>query len=276
MQHERPDWKKERLLELLTGRIVGIATRLGRVVGALPQRRSVPTATENQRAAKGEVCLLEGCVMRHMYPGVHQATRNLLGDVGFSVAAVDLGCCGALHAHNGFLGKGERMAAQVATLAQGRPIVVNSAGCGSHLKSCGVDAPDISEFLLEHGLVEKLRLSKGLLGTATYHDACHLCHGQGIRNAPRELLAAIPGLKVVPLPFSDRCCGSAGIYNILQPKMAKELQERKVDTILESGAEMVILGNPGCDAWIQKGLVRRGSRVRVLHLAELLNQALHA
>ena len=109
--------------------------------------------------------------------------------------------------------------------------------------------------------------------TVTYHDPCHVVHGQKIRRQPRELLAQIPELTVVDLPESDWCCGSAGIYNLTQPEMATRLLERKVTNVLATGAEAVVTANPGCILQIQQGLAARGQALRVMHIVELLDRA---
>jgi glycolate oxidase iron-sulfur subunit len=108
---------------------------------------------------------------------------------------------------------------------------------------------------------------------ATYHDACHLAHAQGVRSAPRRLLSAIPGLDLVELGEADVCCGSAGSYNLTEPEMARRLQERKVDNIGATGATCVVVGNPGCALQIRAGLAARGLNVRVAHPVEVLDQA---
>lgn len=232
---------------------------------------------------KGEVYLLEGCVMRVLFPRVHQATRRLLRRIGYVPAEVDGGCCGALHAHSGELSEAAKRAEKLSQAFSGDlPIIVNSAGCGSTLKSYGThfgeervarQTRDISEFLRHHGLLELLGSSKGITGTAAYHDACHLAHGQGVRSEPRELLGAIPGLTWVPLPESDTCCGSAGIYNITQPNLARQLLQRKWANVESTGAEFVVSGNPGCHAWLKQASNENGDRARVLHTAELMEAA---
>lgn len=233
---------------------------------------------------KGEVYLLEGCAMRVLYPRVHQATRRLLRRIGFVVKAAEQGCCGALHAHNGELKTAQKMAIELmAAMPDDLPVVINSAGCGSTIKEYGhlLDGEpeaaafakrtfDASEFLLAHGLKELIEQSPGLPVTATYHDACHLAHGQRITKQPRDLITAIPGLKFVPLNESDLCCGSAGIYNVTQPTMARSLVERKYTNIEATGASIVVTGNPGCHAWIAQAAREHGAHVRVLHTLELL------
>jgi glycolate oxidase iron-sulfur subunit len=203
------------------------------------------------------------------------------------VKEVEQGCCGALHAHNGYLDQARKMATElVGTFRGDLPIVINSAGCGSTMKeyghllqeATGAEAFssrcfDISEFLLANGLVEALKNTPGLNIRATYHDACHLAHGQKITKSPRELLDAIPGLDFVPLPEADMCCGSAGIYNVLQPEMARSLIDRKYGNVRQTGASVVATGNPGCHAWIAQAARERGDGVQVFHTVELLEAA---
>jgi len=214
---------------------------------------------------RGEVALLEGCAMRQMFPGVNQATKRLIRRAGFDVAPLDLGCCGALHAHSGHLEEATEMAERVRQLAGDRPILVNSAGCGSWLKEVGLNVRDLTEFLMSNPIQDTPGLSNVVV---TYHDACHLAHGQRITKEPRDLIRNLPGIQLVELPEADRCCGSAGIYSALQPKMAGRLLKRKLDNIRATDAEIVILANPGCHAWIGQGDPNR--RPKVLHLAELL------
>jgi glycolate oxidase iron-sulfur subunit len=217
------------------------------------------------------VLLLEGCAMRVLYPEVHAATRRVLAHAGFSTLDVDLGCCGALEAHAGQLDAGVKRAQHVKALAAGRPIVANSAGCGSWLKEQGIPGVcDLSEFLLENGLLDKLATSR-FSARVTYHDACHLAHAQGIREQPRALLRAIPGLELIEMRDSDRCCGSAGIYNLTEPELALQMVETKWNEIEATGAEIVVQGNPGCQSWLEQN-ARPGTRV--VHLAEILDEAL--
>jgi glycolate oxidase iron-sulfur subunit len=129
---------------------------------------------------------------------------------------------------------------------------------------------DASEFLFANGLVGEVAKSQGIKVTATYHDACHLAHGQGVRNEPRRLVEAIPSLSLIELEESDLCCGSAGIYNLTQPKLARQLLERKWKNIEATGAKIVAMGNPGCHAWIAQAAQEHGQTVEVLHTMELL------
>ncbi len=232
---------------------------------------------------RGEVYLLRGCVMDILYRRVHSATERLLERIGFRVRPVDAGCCGSLHAHNGYLSKATSLALGVtrAFANESIPVIVNSAGCGNTMKHYGrlLGAKgeafsrrvfDASEFLLEHGLKDVLATSARLDIKATYHDACHLAHGQGVRTPPRELIQSIPNLTYTELPESDMCCGSAGIYNVTQPAMARILLERKYGNVAATGAEIIATGNPGCHAWIAQAAREHGNRVQVLHTMELL------
>ncbi len=232
---------------------------------------------------KGEVYMLEGCVMRVLYPDVNEATERLLRRIGYRVRKVNAGCCGAMHAHSGYLAEAESRAQSLAqAMPDDLPIIINSAGCGSTIREYGgvigvglegfaARAKEVSTFLLEHGLADALRHSPGLPGmVATYHDACHLLHGQKVKDPPRALLGAIPGLSLVPLPESDLCCGSAGTYNIFQPTKARTLLERKWANVESTGAGVVVTGNPGCQAWIAQAAREHGQVVEVRHTLDVL------
>lgn len=242
---------------------------------------------EDQPQVRGEVYFLRGCVMDVLHQRVHDATKRLLARIGYRVRVVDSGCCGSLHLHNGYIEEARMRANRLIEnfSEKGVPIIVNSAGCGSTMKHYSHmfgddDAKefaarvfDASEFLLKHGLLERLETAPGLIAKVTYHDACHLAHGQGVRNAPRQLIKAIPRIDYLELTEADMCCGSAGIYNLTQPAMARILLERKYERICESGAKIVAMGNPGCHAWIGQAAREHGENVRVLHTMELLEAA---
>lgn len=240
--------------------------------------RTYPPLEEGEMPPiKGKVALLEGCAMRELFPSVHDATRRLLRRVGYECVAVDLGCCGALNAHSGMGHSGEAMAETCLSKARGLPVVVNSAGCGSWLKAlANTDQPvmDVCEFLLSEGMGERLVRSEPMPLRVTYHDACHLAHGQGIREQPRSLLRSMPGVEFVEMRDSDRCCGSAGIYNITQPDMACKLLDQKWKAIEASGAQVVVMGNPGCHSWILQASAEAGGKIEVLHTVELLERSL--
>lgn len=275
-----------RIPRLLSKLLSGESPEVDRPV--VPKSDSWPPLNESELPpVRGEVYVLEGCAMRVLYPQVNEATKRLLRRVGFAVKQVPQGCCGALHAHNGYLDQAHSMRSKLLSqFPGGLPIVVNSAGCGSWLKDFeemreeGKEGRiwDASAFLLAEGLADVLSSRIAREGTrgltrVTYHDACHLAHGQGVRSAPRELLAAIPGLELVELAESDMCCGSAGIYNVTQPKMARELLDRKWRNVEATGASVVATGNPGCHAWIAQAAREHGQAVEVVHTLELLERA---
>jgi glycolate oxidase iron-sulfur subunit len=261
----------------------------------------LPELTPAVGPRRFRVGMLSGCVMRALFAAVNQDTARVLAANGCEVLANRRQrCCGALHAHNGY-GKTARQMARDLIDAFSPfdgldAIVVNSAGCGSMMKEYGgilSDDPayadkarlfaakvrDVSEFLAEAGWNAPLKpISDFQLpnsATVAYHDACHLAHGQGVRDAPRELLALLPGVSLVPLAESEICCGSAGVYNLTEPLMARRLLARKIGHIHDTGAQTVATGNPGCLAWIETGLKEMGdTKVRVVHPVTLLAEAL--
>jgi glycolate oxidase iron-sulfur subunit len=268
----------------LLRRMPGLAA-MDAMLPRVPRRVALPERTRARGIPRGRVALLTGCVQRHLYPHVNRDTVRLLSLAGYDVLVPrDQGCCGALALHAGRLDEFRAQAAALVTAIGANVdfIVTNAAGCGSAMKEYGHWLPDsraaavfaartrdISE------LLARANLPLGRLDvTVTYHDACHLAHGQRIRTQPRELLRRIPGLKLVELVDSDLCCGSAGVYNLLEPELAEQLLERKTARILETGASIVATGNPGCLLQIAKGLRERGAAIEVLHPVELLARAL--
>ena len=255
------------------------------VAAAVPSGGSVAQKTYR-------VGLLTGCVQDLIYSNVNRDTADVLLANGCTVITPHAqGCCGSLHAHNGEYEMAKDFARSLLDqfdLDSLDAIITNAAGCGSHLKHFDrllKDDPkyaakavqwsekvrDISEFLVEIDFRPPQKSST--TARVTYHDACHLCHGQKITAQPRELLARIPGLDVKPLAESMWCCGSAGIYNLIQPEMADKLLQRKVDHIAATGATIVATGNPGCLLQIQNGLRQRGLKVDAVHPVSLLAQA---
>lgn len=232
----------------------------------------------------GPAYVLGGCVMSVLFERVHQATIRLLKRAGYEPIWIpDKHCCGALHAHSGYLTEARKRAADlIKSVPQGGVIVVNSAGCGStikeypHLMACEDAAgfskrtKDISEILNHPDFLQKLQSSPGIDAVVTYHDACHLVHGQNIAKGPRSLLNNIPKVQCVELPKADECCGSAGIYNLQHPDMARALLEEKWKNIEATGAQIVAMGNPGCHAWIDQAAREYKSAIKVMHTAELL------
>jgi glycolate oxidase iron-sulfur subunit len=255
----------------------------------------VGTASCAASEARYRVGLLTGCVQDLIYSDVNRDTADvLLANGCVVVTPPSQGCCGSLHAHNGEYEMAKDYARRLVDyfdLDHLDAIVTNAAGCGSHLKHFDrllKDDPryaakavqwsekvrDISEWLVEIDF--RAPKKPGTQARVTYHDACHLCHGQKITAQPRELLKKIPGLAIAPLTESMWCCGSAGIYNLIQPEMADKLLQRKLDHIAATGAAVVATGNPGCLLQIQNGLAARGQAIEVVHPVTLLARAYRA
>jgi len=253
----------------------------------VPTADPLPELIAAQGTPRGRVGLLIGCVQRHLYPRVNHDTARLLALAGWDVVIPrDQGCCGALDLHGGRL---DEMRVRARRLAASFPadvdfVVTNAAGCGSAMKEYGHWLPDDADVVRLAGrtrdvseLLVDAELPLGPLDlTATYHDACHLAHGQRIRREPRALLERVPGLRLVDLAESELCCGSAGIYNLLEPEMADRLLARKLDRIVETGARVVVTANPGCMLQIAKGARARGLDLEVLHPVEVLARAVDA
>jgi len=249
------------------------------------ERRALPTGLHHPptgvRRRGVTVALFTGCVMEQMFGRVNRATLRLLLANGFDVLVPqDQGCCGALLVHAGQPEQARQLArANVAAVASADLVINNSAGCGCAMKEYGhlLGTPegdafarkcrDISEFLGEVGLTAT---PAAHAGRAAYDDPCHLCHGQGVRKQPRDLLAMVPGLQLVAHERPEDCCGSAGIYNLLQPDLAAEIGRQKVERLLAARVDLVITGNPGCMLQIDSHLRAAGHSVPVRHPVELL------
>ncbi|AHF93154.1 hypothetical protein OPIT5_25985 [Opitutaceae bacterium TAV5] len=258
------------------------------------------------------VALLTGCVQDLVFSDINRDTADVLLANGVEVHTPPVQpCCGSLHAHNGDLADARALARRLIDLMPPEnydAIITNAGGCGAHLKSYGHllhDDPayaaraalwdkkvrDIHEYLAETGCRppatpcrhDPAKTCDGdgacesgnhpLPGRTTYHESCHLCHGQKVTKQPRDLLRAIPGLELVELPESNWCCGSAGIYNITQPEMSAKLLDRKLDHIAETGATLVTTANPGCHIQLENGLRARGRTTPVRHPISLLAEA---
>jgi glycolate oxidase iron-sulfur subunit len=250
----------------------------------VPATVPMPEIVPARGRVAGRVGLLTGCVQRHLYPNVNRETARLLSLAGFEVVIPRAqGCCGALELHGG---RSEAHAGRARALAAAFPpdldfIVTNAAGCGSTMKEYGYRLSELAPFAMRVRDVMELLAGADLpLGaldlTVTYHDACHLAHGQRVRQEPRQLLGRIPGLRLVELGDSELCCGSAGVYNLLEPGMARELLDRKVARIAETGARVVAAANPGCLLQIAWGCRERGLDVAIVHPVELLARAADA
>ena len=259
--------------------------------GRLPER---VTARGERRAVVG---MLTGCVQSVFFPRVNLATARVLAAEGCDVVIPrEQACCGALSLHSGRAGEAAdfaRAAIETFERAGVEAIVVNSAGCGSAMKDYAkllADDPawagraaalsakvrDFSEFLAE--LYERaggpVAVRHPVPAVAAYHDACHLAHAQRITAAPRELLRGIPELELREIPEAGMCCGSAGVYNLLQPEAASELGQRKADSVLTTGAQLLISANPGCSLQIASALAVQGETIAIAHTAEILDASI--
>ena len=229
-------------------------------------------------ARRHRVAFLVGCVMPILYPQSHDAAVKLLQLAGCDVwFPQGERCCGALHAHNGDLEAAERLRdynSRVYASGQFDALVIDSAGCGSHLKDFYPElkgrVKDLSEWLAEIGLPQPKRDVKLKV---SYQDACHLAHAQRIKKQPRELIRALPGLQLVEMRHPDICCGAAGLYSTLEPQMSARILDEKMDDLTSTGAELVVTANPGCQMQLAAGLRARGSQIRVEHVSELLVRA---
>ena len=242
------------------------------------------TRTQGEPGAGPTVALFRGCVMDTLFRHIHDATRRTLEVNGYRVVEVGSQvCCGALHEHAGDRATARALLAANASAFRGKAdyIVVNSAGCGALLKEAahfdagasarglGEAVRDVSELLAMAGP----RPGGALALDVAYDAPCHLEHAQGVREAPLALLAAVPGLRVRRLPGSDRCCGSAGIYSLLHPAMARAVLADKITSIAEASPRptLVVTGNPGCLMQIGAGLLAAKLPIGVAHPAEVLD-----
>ena len=257
-------------------------------------RASVPEVTPAVGEPRGRVGLLLGCVQRVFYPEVHRATVHALSAEGFEVVAPrQPDCCGALEMHGGAEAGAIRRATDTlgAFARAGGPealdhIVVNAAGCGSAMKDYGdlLGTPEAQSFAARVRDVCELlgsvpaRAPRGAVPLrVAYHDACHLAHAQGVREPPRDLLRAIPDLELVEVGVErDVCCGSAGIYNLVQPEAAAQLGARKARHLIETGAQAIAAGNPGCTAQLDLHLRQLGHQLPIHHPVELVSRSITA
>jgi glycolate oxidase iron-sulfur subunit len=243
---------------------------------------------------KYRVALLTGCVQDLAFASINRDTADVLLANGCEVHTPPVQpCCGSLHGHNGEREMARELARRMIDLLppdRYDAILTNAGGCGSHLRHYGRLLADDSAYAARAALWDtKLKDIHEWLGaidfrpptaapfakaiTVTYHDSCHLAHGQGVVVAPRVLLKRLPGIDLVELHESTWCCGSAGVYNITQPEQSAVLLERKVGHILATGASVLATANPGCHLQVARGLEAAGARVQVLHPISLLARA---
>jgi glycolate oxidase iron-sulfur subunit len=257
--------------------------RLAEMEALLPAAEGPPYGGDARHDA--DVALFAGCVMRASFGDTQRATVRLLERAGHRVGTPDgQTCCGALHAHAGLGGRARELARRnLDAFAGDAAVVVTAAGCGAHLKAYGeLLAGDPERAAAARGFAARVRDASEVVapsnapGTArralrvVYQDACHLAHGQGIRRQPRDLLRAVPGVEVVAIADPERCCGSAGVYNVTHPDVARELRRQKVEAILAARPDVVVSANPGCILQIRAGLEAAGAGVPVVHLMRFL------
>ena len=272
------------------GARIGLARLAAKIPGRIGWAASLAAPSEGApfRGVDREgadVSVFAGCIMRESFGDTERATVRLLERDGHVVSVPEeQTCCGALHAH---AGDGER-ARELARLnvdafsGNDSKVVVNAAGCGAHLKDYGhvlandplwadrarafaARVRDVSE------VVKPVPSRTRRAIRVVYQDACHLAHGQRVRAQPRALLRAIEGVTLVDIDDAERCCGSAGIYNLTHPQISRELQQDKVRKILDASPDVVVSANPGCMLQIAAGLRSAGSTARVMHLARFLD-----
>jgi glycolate oxidase iron-sulfur subunit len=253
----------------------------------------MPVRTAPRQAARRRVGMLSGCVQQVFFSHVNAATARVLAAEGCEVITpANQPCCGALMVHSGLEEQAAAMAREIIALFEREnvdTVVVNAAGCGSTMKEYGYllrDDPqwaerarafsakckDITEILCDLAPVAPRH---PLPMRIAYHDACHLRHAQGIYQQPRQLLAGIPGLEVAEIAESTLCCGSAGVYNLLQPEPAQQLGDRKVTHLLATQANAGVSANPGCLLQLMSGLRRRGEKTMpAFHMVELLDASI--
>jgi len=248
-------------------------------------RRALPELVPAQGERRGRVGLFVGCVMPEFFGDVNAATARVLARNGFDVVVpAAQGCCGALHMHAGdpvFASDLARRNIDVFGAARVDAVVVNSAGCGAAMREAGHTLPgvgepfaaavrDVCEFLDDAGL----RSPSGRIeGRVCYDDPCHLVHGQGVRDAPRRLLAQIPGVTLISHDDPTSCCGAAGIYNLTHREMSRAVLARKMKALASADPDWIASGNPGCLMQLRSGVEASGLRARVVHPIELLDRS---
>jgi glycolate dehydrogenase iron-sulfur subunit len=275
-----------RIPSLLPARLAQLE-KLMPEVSARALRARLPEVVPARGERRARVALLAGCVQRVYFPEVNAATLRVLAAEGCEVVVPrGQGCCGALSLHAGRDGEARELAR---ALVESFPsevdaVIVNAAGCGSHLKDLprlfrgdaraeafAAKVRDVTEFL---AALPPRAPRHPLAVRAAYHDACHLRHAQRIVEPPRQLLRGIPGLTLVELADSDQCCGSAGVYNLVEPRSARQIGERKVASVLEAAPELLVSANPGCTLQIQSILRDRGLSLRAAHPIEVLDASI--
>ncbi len=282
--------RRLRLTRFLPARFAQLEALTPPVVKETKLQAFYPATT---KIARARVALIAGCVQRVFFPNVNDATIRVLTAEGCDVVVPQQqGCCGALSLHSGRDVEAKRFAAALIEAFERErvdAIIINAAGCGSTLKEYAElfaaddvwrerarafsdKVSDINEYL---AALEPVAVRKPIARRVAYHDACHLAHAQRIRSQPRALLGGIPGLELIEIPDGEQCCGSAGTYNLFQPKSALEIGERKVDNILSTAPTLLASANPGCTLQIQSVLRQRNIELRAAHPIEILDASIN-
>lgn len=285
--------RKAGLTKLLPKRLAAIEA-LSPEVTREELTETLPAFSAALGERRGRVALIAGCVQRVFFPGVNASTVRVLNAEGYDVLVPEgQGCCGALSLHAGREEEAEGFAAKLIARFEYEAfdhIIINAAGCGSTLKQYGElfaadDAmrdraqafaskvADINEFLAS---IEPRAKRGPMKARVAYHDACHLAHAQRIRSQPRALLRGIPELELLEIPSGEQCCGSAGVYNLLQPESAHEIGVRKVENVLSTKPELLASANPGCTLQIQSILRERGIELPAMHPIQILDRSIQA
>jgi glycolate oxidase iron-sulfur subunit len=282
--------RKTGATRLLPSRLREMEAMLGPAQGGV-RRWAAPHVTPAKGPVRYRVGFIEGCIMPQLFGDTNAATVRVLAANGCVVYSPPRqGCCGALQMHTGDRPTAQELARRNIDAFDGLgldAIIINAAGCGSTLKEYGhlladdaayaeraaafaATVKDISEFLAAIDLVPP---THPVPLRVTYQDACHLVHGQGIRQQPRKLLHQIAGLDLVEMKDSDVCCGSAGIYNLTHYDVSMRVLEEKMDHVVASGVNAVVASNPGCTMQLAYGARRRGIDLKLLHVVDLLDRA---
>jgi glycolate oxidase iron-sulfur subunit len=284
-----------------TGLLKKVFPRLAAMDSILPQitldafQDTLPDIIPAQGEKRYRVGVILGCVQRLLFSPVNEATVRVLTANGCEVVIPKTqGCCAALPEHQGQTQQSQALARQMIDSFEGTgvdAVIINAAGCGHTLKEYGhilQDDPeyrekakdfaakvkDAQEFLAQVGLTTKLSPLTDDSLTIVYQDACHLLHGQKISVQPRQLLRQIPGVKLREPIDAALCCGSAGVYNMLQPEVADDLGQQKVENLLNTGAELIASANPGCSLQIKKHLRLKQKQITLMHPMELLDYSI--
>jgi glycolate oxidase iron-sulfur subunit len=278
--------KKTKLIHIIPQHLAEMESIMPEVKGSV--RKKFTSEIKAKGETKHKVAMLTGCVMDVFFSDINESTINVLTRNGNDVSIPkNQTCCGALHVHAGDREMGRKLAKQnIEAFENAEKVIVNAAGCGCMMKDYAElfrDEPewkeraekfeekvvDISKYLHDTGYEKP----KAMLNTRiTYHDACHLAHGQGVRKEPREILLDIPGVEMIQMPNEDTCCGSAGIYNITNPEMADAVLKSKMENVPED-VEMISMGNPGCMMQMALGVQKYGRNQKIVHTVQLLDWA---